>query len=484
MNLRRCLVLSCAVLGGAVGALVFSSLAGSAPAPSASAKAVASYWTPDRRASAVPRDIVVDHRGLSYLRAPGGSLNPYGHSIPYRVTATAPAAAAPQAKPSGSSTGDITPPEVTERDPAGGATIGAEYPFRATVKDNDGGSGVRSVSFTLTYPDKRTQSFKANLISGNVWGVNFSGFTAGSWSWVVVAKDRAGNTTTAPSLNFTVGTPGGGGGGTTIADAAWTDKNAAVRKATGRLLFEMPANKNHTRWVTYWCSGTAATDASNNDRSLIVTAAHCVYDDANKAFARNVLFVPDQASTTGTSSDRNCANDPIGCWAPTFGVVDTKWAARSWPDNIPWDYGYYLVPITGAYTPGLTTTNASLEVAAGTLTESFSDPTSGGLFTHAFGYSGSKDPQLRYCAENLGTLSNYPSNWWLGSCGLTGGSSGGPWLKPFSGGTGTIISVNSWGYSGSAGMAGPKFNGSSAQCVRGVAVNTSIATTGGVTATC
>ncbi len=38
------------------------------------------YWTPERVASAVPRDLVVDHRGLAYLRSAHGGLEPYGHS--------------------------------------------------------------------------------------------------------------------------------------------------------------------------------------------------------------------------------------------------------------------------------------------------------------------------------------------------------------------------------------------------------------------
>jgi hypothetical protein len=63
-------------------------------------------------------------------------------------------------------------------------------------------------------------------------------------------------------------------------------------------------------------------------------------------------------------------------------------------------------------------------------------------------------------------------NWWLPSCGLSGGSSGGPWGQPLSNGDGPVISVNSWGYTNSPGMAGPKLSGSSASCVFGVATST------------
>jgi hypothetical protein len=37
------------------------------------------------------------------------------------------------------------------------------------------------------------------------------------------------------------------------------------------------------------------------------------------------------------------------------------------------------------------------------------------------------------------------------------------------GGTGDVMSVNSWGYTNSSGMAGPKLSGTSASCVFGEA---------------
>ena len=69
-----------------------------------------------------------------------------------------------------------------------------------------------------------------------------------------------------------------------------------------------------------------------------------------------------------------------------------------------------------------------------------------------------------YCAEDMTTEAR-PANWWLASCGLSGGSSGGPWVQPISGGTGPIISVNSWGYTNQPGMAGPKLVGTSAKAL-------------------
>ena len=42
---------------------------------------------------------------------------------------------------------------------------------------------------------------------------------------------------------------------------------------------------------------------------------------------------------------------------------------------------------------------------------------------------------------------------------MTGGSSGGPWFRQFNSGSGTMVSVNSYGYSGITAMHGPKLNG-------------------------
>ena len=339
-------------LGAAITASI--ALAGAAEAaPSARAQKVFDFWTAERVAQAKPRDLVIDERGLGYLKGVDGSLTPYGHSV--RALKSQPV---PQAKP-------------------------------------------------------------------------------------------------------------GGGGGTVIKNSAWT-AGGAVQNAAGRILFQMGAD-------FFVCSGTAATD-SVTGRSIIITAGHCTYDDTGKAFATNVLFIPNQDGTTGSGTDFDCNNDPLGCWAPNFGVVDVNWTTRTFPDNIPWDYAYYVVSDTGAHSGA--GANGALDSIAGSLPISFLPPyvsVSGSLdFTHALGYSYSQDPNFMYCAQDMSTTG--ADNWWLGSCGLSGGSSGGPWVQPMntSTGSGPIISVNSWGYNGRAGMAGPKLSGTSAACLFNVAKSASL----------
>jgi len=172
-----------------------------------------------------------------------------------------------------------------------------------------------------------------------------------------------------------------------------------------------------------------------------------------------VLFIPDQ-SASGTPTDRDCTNDLYGCWSPSFGVVDVHYTQHVFPDNDAWDYAYYVADdATGHSGAG---SSGALDVIAGSLNINFTAPGSGQL-ADALGYSYSDDPNFMYCQDNLGTTGTV--NWWLPSCGLSGGASGGPWLQPAGDGNGSIFSINSWGYTTAPGMAGPKLNGTSAQCV-------------------
>lgn len=434
-----------------------------APQADAQSVAVIASWDAQARKAAVQRDLVVDHRGLGYLRVEGRAPIPYGHTTPAAVNATSggrEVTAMPAAGPSSPS--PVSAPSIGSLDPTAGATIGGSYTFKATVTDPE---GVRSVTFNITPSGGSTSAFKASNIGSNVWAIYVSGMWDGSWSWQVVAKDggpKGGATGTSPSTSFTVSGAGAGGGtttGTTIANAQWTTDDI-VKRTVGRIFFRMPDDSSLVTWSGYVCSGTAVSNSSGNSYSLILTAGHCVYDDVNKVFARDVLFIPDQAATTGTRTDLDCSNDRYGCWTPTLGYVDNNWATRTWPNNIPWDYAFYSVPNSGRYTAGQTTVSAALE-SNGTMTISFS-PASG--YVTGIGYPYNYDPQLRYCAQTVSTSS---SGLFLSKCTLSGGASGGPWLTNATTNSRLIVSLNSWGYSGRAGMGGPYLNSgnSTAQCV-------------------
>lgn len=354
MRLRRTLAAfaAAAIAVGAMGAAAASS-----PAPDR-----VPVDLPDA-ASVQPRDLVVDQRGLGYLRAADGTLTPHGHSV---------AASRP----------------ISPRAPGGRP-----------------------------------------------------------------------------------GPPGSGGGGGDVVTFDQWGFGGQVQQSAGRILFEMGDS-----W--YVCSGTVIDDGDTPGRSIILTAAHCVYDDVDKAFARTAVFIPNQADGNDRT-DFDCSNDPEGCWVLDHGVVDVNWTTSTFPDNIPWDYGYYVVSDIGSHstTDFSTLGNVALDAAVGTMAASFSPPTVGDM-AHALGYSYDVDPDFMYCKEALGT--NGSANYWLGRCDMSGGSSGGPWVQPMNeaSGTGPVFSVNSWGYTFQAGMAGPKLHGTSASTLYAIAKSSALSGVG------
>ena len=444
-----------------------NSMALANPGASAGHQKVIDHWTGSRMKEAIPRDLVIDPRGLGYLKGKNNELIPYGHQVKAVTAANIEA----QNRPGGS--GDSAPPVVTNMSPSDGQVIGYSYTFSANVDDP---SGVKSVSFVIEFPNGNTQSFNPGLSGGNLWSVTLQGFSDGNWRWWVVAKDKSGkggNTGTSDKVAFLVDisdgdTGGNNGSGDTIINAVW-DQGGTVQAAAGRIYFEMPKNNRLRRWAGYVCSGTVVTDEVT-ERSVILTAAHCVYDDVNKAFARNVLFIPNQAGTTGSGTDLNCNNDPIGCWTPAYGVVDTQWAQGKFPNNKTWDYAFYVVSDSDSHS-GTGASSNILDNAVEPMTINFAEPyandgESGNTsldFTHGLGYSYSEDPKFMYCAEDM-TMEG-AANWWLPSCELSGGSSGGPWVQKLINGNGPLISVNSWGYTDAPGMAGPMLHNSTAQCL-------------------
>lgn len=245
-----------------------------------------------------------------------------------------------------------------------------------------------------------------------------------------------------------------------VANAPWM-RGHDVQESVGRLYFEMTIDGLVGGYV---CSGTAVTD-SVRGFSSILTAAHCVYDDYSGAFAKNVMFIPNQVAS-GTRTDLNCSNDIYGCWIPTQAAVDPLWSTVLWPDNLAYDYGFYLVPNSGRHVQGLRPTSDSLESAVHPLKIGWSAAEEKSQQTFALGYSWVDDPSLMFCAEPIGSIvgiTDY-TNLWLANCGLSGGSSGGPWMAPEEGttleGEERVFSVNSWGLEDEfgvslPGMAGP-----------------------------
>lgn len=234
--------------------------------------------------------------------------------------------------------------------------------------------------------------------------------------------------------------PGGGGGGSGTSTGAYWTKGGLVKKTTGRVLFTLSG-------VDYVCSGSAVADA-RTDASLVLTAGHCVFDDAKDVFATNWMFVPDY-ETGGTFT---CAQTAYGCWTAQALVTTAAWSTGDFNE----DYAFAVLR------PGGKDGATQLDAAVGTQSITFTvSPV--GQAIYAFGYPAAQKydgQRLAYC-NGTAIADSYGSTDGGLACDMTGGSSGGPWFTGFnaSTGVGTLTSVNSFKYRGlSTYMWGPFFD--------------------------
>jgi len=240
--------------------------------------------------------------------------------------------------------------------------------------------------------------------------------------------------------------PPGDGGDGGVTGASWT-KGGAILKGSGKVYFVMGSS-------AYVCSGSVATD-HRTGKSLVLTAGHCAYDEANRRFATNWLFIPEYDTNPVLG---NCGATTYGCWTADALVVHSGFAtAGSFNQQATiHDFAFAVVGAGGK------SGTAQLDSTVG----SFGITTSGissGQNLYAFGYPAAgkyHGNDLTYCAGNIFQDSLNANLTWGMACDMTGGSSGGPWLVAFdeASGSGTLSSLNSYGYSGLSNMYGPKFN--------------------------
>ena len=228
---------------------------------------------------------------------------------------------------------------------------------------------------------------------------------------------------------------GGGGKTTSITGSSWT-KGGKPLASTGKVFFTMGVQ-------TFVCSGSIVND-SKSDRSIVLTAGHCVFDNATGNFATNFIYYPafDTTPVTDCTVSR--------CLVATSLVAHSGFTSQSsfTTQATQYDWGFASIPDSGINGFSLNTT-----------------PFTNSATSYAFGYPAGKPyggKDLVYCAGPISPDAyNGGLTWGLG-CNMTGGSSGGPWLAAFNTTTfdGSASSLNSYGYgTNSTKMYGPKFNG-------------------------
>ena len=232
---------------------------------------------------------------------------------------------------------------------------------------------------------------------------------------------------------------------------SWTS-GGEVSRSTGKVFFSMGT-------IYYVCSGSVILETAT-DRSLVVTAAHCAYDEVNEQFAENWLFVPEYyAKPASLNPDKSfCAETKNGCWTSTRLVVSSSYAnAGTFNDQaVQHDYAFAAIGLGGK-----TDTSDLLSVTGGHAL--VYDKRAAGVSTWIFGYPAAsryKGKTLMYCNGSLSFDTRLSNKTYRLPCSLTAGSSGGPWLNPFvsADGSGDQFSVSSYTYGGSKAMYGPIFN--------------------------
>ncbi|CAF0859008.1 unnamed protein product [Rotaria sordida] len=211
-------------------------------------------------------------------------------------------------------------------------------------------------------------------------------------------------------------------------------KGVGDPNAAGKVFFVMND-------LTYICSGSVV-NAEN--RNTIVTAGHCMYNNTANQWATNWIFVP------------NYSRDgrPFGSFAARELVTTEAWMAKVDYNNDvaiallePNEEGKHVQDLTGAFGISL---NAAKEDN-----------------TNVFGYpiNSDKGETMDTCAAAtsatsvlLGMIFNFKGI--QITCGMNGGSSGGPWLRNYDSNTGSgqQVSVTSFGSTLASGkIQGPLF---------------------------
>ena len=232
---------------------------------------------------------------------------------------------------------------------------------------------------------------------------------------------------------------GSGGGSTTTSGTTYwptSSRNEFVSRITGKVFFTMNG-------LLYVCSGSLVDDGKT-EIAVVITAAHCVWDNKSQQFATNFEFWPNY--------DSSLIKERVGFKASLLFAHEnfTKENGFTTPATLH-DFAFAVIP-----SPDSKLNPA--EKLPGVDRSQFSSGKA-----HAFGYPASRPYDGQELVYSTGTVSEdtyvYNQTWRLPST-MNGGASGGPWYNGYTSGNsvGAVSSVNSYKYtSDKNSMYGPKF---------------------------
>jgi V8-like Glu-specific endopeptidase len=226
-----------------------------------------------------------------------------------------------------------------------------------------------------------------------------------------VAPQTAGPEVTVPPVTA----PGASATGEFAAASsptAWTG-GGLISTTAGKVFFQ------NATGGTYTCS---ATVGNSNNKSVVLTAGHCVVNASTGEVYKNWVFIPGYAN----------GSRPFGTFTARSLLFDSDYVSSA--GNANWDFAFAVVG---------TVNNRTLVDTVGAQGVAFNSPN--GQHVHSFGYGGSSaegsGERLNHCEGNEFIDSGrVGSTMWGIDCVQTGGSSGGGFLSGFdSSGAGYLI---------------------------------------------
>lgn len=170
---------------------------------------------------------------------------------------------------------------------------------------------------------------------------------------------------------------------------------------------------------THFCSASVVT---SNNRSLIITAAHCIHGGAGKGYGKHLAFVPKFDGQKPTTASAR----PYGTWIARSALVDARWASHTDADL---DFGFVtLAPLGGRKIQDVVGSNR-LAINRGFVNT-----------VEVIGYPDSSKRAIQ-CQNVTSAVSGHRYQMRFDCGGYTNGTSGSPWLMNFNGHTGDVIGV-------------------------------------------
>jgi V8-like Glu-specific endopeptidase len=241
--------------------------------------------------------------------------------------------------------------------------------------------------------------------------------------------------------------PSGGTKTTSNSGASWNNGGLALT-ATGKVFFSQGAGN-------YVCSG-ALVDDGLVDRSIVLTAGHCVYDAAT-GYATNWMFIPN----FDTNPTQSCEIRPAGCWYASNLVARAEFVNAGGFNGqaIQHDWAFAVIYPGGLNRSILPDTTP---VAQNSFNLNITGFSAIKQTSYAFGYPAATPYSGNDLVFAFGPIivdNNYQT--WGMASKMTGGASGGPWFSNFNTTTksGNLSSLNSYKYNNDATrMYGPRFS--------------------------